>query len=536
MRNFTQYLKAVVTGTATILLIAVGGLTINAQGLSCGTTELTFTTGMTPPSGASISADGKLAVIAFDKNPTGSNPDGSYELFLYDLANGTITQLTNTTGKLNAISFISGDGKKIVFGSNADYTGGNPDGGPEAFLLDSQTLAITQLTNSTAVQQTYPDSINSDGSRITFESQSDPVGQNADGGLELFVYDVAASKVLQVTNTASGDFDGYSTISGNGQRVWIGARSDLTGGNPDGSMESFLYDIPTLTMVQVTNGNDPNKNNGASAINFDGTKMTLYSEVFTAGNADGNREIYLYDSVSGGISQITNTIGGDNESPGISADGKRISFDSDRDLVGTNADGSTEVFLYDIPTNEFTQVTNTTAPQQEYFHFLSGNGESVLFLSDGYTELGNADGNYELFVSHCVVPTADLSIGMGVDKTSVRSGDKLTYTITIQNSGPNAAKSVYVNDILSSGATFVSAKANKGSFIAPPVGQSGVVKWNVGDMANSGQEAAQIVVTVILKKGTVTNTAAVSSQTTDPDPVNNTAAITVSLGGGGGKK
>jgi uncharacterized repeat protein (TIGR01451 family) len=136
---------------------------------------------------------------------------------------------------------------------------------------------------------------------------------------------------------------------------------------------------------------------------------------------------------------------------------------------------------------------------------------------------------------------ADLLVSLGVDKTSVKQGEQLTYTITVQNFGPDAATSVVVNDTLSSGTTFVSAHANKGSFTAPPANQTGVVTWTLGDLSNGEAEGAQLVVTVTLKgKSTVTNTAAVSSGSDDPNPANNVAAITTTLaaggGGSGGKK
>jgi uncharacterized repeat protein (TIGR01451 family) len=107
---------------------------------------------------------------------------------------------------------------------------------------------------------------------------------------------------------------------------------------------------------------------------------------------------------------------------------------------------------------------------------------------------------------------ADLLIGIGVDKTSVKQGDVLTYTITVQNFGPATAINAVMNDVLASGSTFVSAHANKGSFTRPPVEQTGTVTWSLGDILSSGQESAQIVVTVIAGgKTTITNTVSVSS-------------------------
>lgn len=140
------------------------------------------------------------------------------------------------------------------------------------------------------------------------------------------------------------------------------------------------------------------------------------------------------------------------------------------------------------------------------------------------------------------VQHADLLVSLGVDKTSVKQGELLTYTITVHNFGPDAAANVVVNDTLSSGTTFVSAQANKGNFTTPPIGQTGVVTWQVGDMANGDEQPAQLVVKVLVKgKTTVTNTAAASSDSQDPNPANNTAAITTTVapgssGGNSGKK
>ena len=134
-------------------------------------------------------------------------------------------------------------------------------------------------------------------------------------------------------------------------------------------------------------------------------------------------------------------------------------------------------------------------------------------------------------------PEPDYLVGLGVDRTTVRQGDRLTYTITVRNFGPDTAINTIVNDLLSSGTTFHRAQANRGHFTAPPVGQTGTVTWYIGDLLNNGQESAQIAVTVIVRGETsITNTANVNSDTTDPNTANNTAsiAVTVVRGGGGG--
>ena len=141
-------------------------------------------------------------------------------------------------------------------------------------------------------------------------------------------------------------------------------------------------------------------------------------------------------------------------------------------------------------------------------------------------------------------PIADVAISfLGADKASVKQGEQLTYTIAVQNFGPDTAPNVVVTDLMSSGTGFLNARATKGSFTAPPLNETGVVTWSLGDLANGGAEGAELIVSVIIKgKTTITNLATVNSDADDPDAENNVAAVTTAVatggnsGGGGGKK
>jgi uncharacterized repeat protein (TIGR01451 family) len=143
--------------------------------------------------------------------------------------------------------------------------------------------------------------------------------------------------------------------------------------------------------------------------------------------------------------------------------------------------------------------------------------------------------------SHCDIgafefgagPRADLLVSQAVDKISVKQGDALTYFITVKNFGPDTAPNVVVTDTLSSGTTFLSVRVNKGTVTAPPVGNTGTVTWSLGNLVNTASETAQLAVTVLVKgKTTVTNTATVGGDVVDPNPANNSAAITVSVAAG----
>ena len=123
-------------------------------------------------------------------------------------------------------------------------------------------------------------------------------------------------------------------------------------------------------------------------------------------------------------------------------------------------------------------------------------------------------------------PSADLAAGISASPNPVKSGSKVTYTITIFNAGPSTARTILINDSLSSQSTFVSATISQGSCVTPVKGASGVVSCSLASLASGASQPIQIVVTVIAKKNAITNTVTVSAATADPVLANNTASIT----------
>ena len=134
------------------------------------------------------------------------------------------------------------------------------------------------------------------------------------------------------------------------------------------------------------------------------------------------------------------------------------------------------------------------------------------------------------------VPRADLFVSQSANKTSVKPGDLLTYTVRVRNLGPETAPNVVVTDVLPSGTTFVSATHAKGTHTAPPAGETGTVTWYLGSLLDQANETTEIKVTVRIKgKTTITNKATVTADVVDANTANNAASLTVSVGAGGTK-
>jgi gliding motility-associated-like protein/uncharacterized repeat protein (TIGR01451 family) len=123
-----------------------------------------------------------------------------------------------------------------------------------------------------------------------------------------------------------------------------------------------------------------------------------------------------------------------------------------------------------------------------------------------------------LIISICT--EADLWVDKVVDQAVVQAGDQVVYTITIGNDGPSMASNVTVTDVLPAGVTLISAVPSAGTWSAPV--------WTVGNLYPGTTETLIITVDTdpSLADGTViTNTAIISSQTTDPDPSNNSSSV-----------
>ncbi len=114
---------------------------------------------------------------------------------------------------------------------------------------------------------------------------------------------------------------------------------------------------------------------------------------------------------------------------------------------------------------------------------------------------------------------ADLIISKSDDVDPVEIGDDITYTITINNNGPDDAENVVLIDNLPSGVAFLSANPSQGSCSE----SSGNIQCNLGTIANAGNVTVVVVVNSSTN-GTINNTASVNSNTSDPNRNNNVAS------------
>jgi uncharacterized repeat protein (TIGR01451 family) len=122
--------------------------------------------------------------------------------------------------------------------------------------------------------------------------------------------------------------------------------------------------------------------------------------------------------------------------------------------------------------------------------------------------------------------TADLALTKSDSPDPVKGGQNLAYTIVVRNNGPGTATGVVMTDQLPKNAGFASASTSKGSCSAKP--DKAIVICNLGDMAN-GTSATITIVVKSPTKGPVSNTASVTSTSTDPSSANNNDTETTTV-------
>lgn len=393
-----------------------------------------------------MSGDGNRVAFWSTGRLTGQNPDGNIEIFLAEIgAGGEIhyTQITSSTGTIlggfNLYPALDQSGDRIVFFSDRNLTGDNADRNFEIFLAEIQadgTPTLTQITHTTDGVNILPD-ISSDGRFITFVSDNDLLGdgQLRSGKLEIFRADVTDSQAItltQITDAADESaFNDEPTISGDGALIAFVSDQDLEPGkNTDGNIEIFLARVAadgTLTYRQVTETTAGL--NEQPELSDDGTRLIYLSSNDVA---DGPRRLYSVDvdpaTLTPTNAQALNvTAPGDLDRVALSGDGTRVAY---------YATAERDVYIFDLVDNADKERTQRVST----YPSLSNGGTRLAFVSDG-----------KIYVK--AYPLADLALSKTSVLTQVASGEPLTYTLTLTNSGPSAGTDVVLIDELPQGVT-----------------------------------------------------------------------------------
>jgi uncharacterized repeat protein (TIGR01451 family) len=147
-----------------------------------------------------------------------------------------------------------------------------------------------------------------------------------------------------------------------------------------------------------------------------------------------------------------------------------------------------------------------------------------VFLSDTPDPFGSDNSDS---VQSNVVTRADLQLVKTAGADIYPPSARMTFTLTVTNKGPSTARDIVVVDTLppAKSATYVS---DSGGCL-----RSGVtLTCDFGTLANGESKSVNVYMLPKGSKGTITNTATVSSSTTDLNAANNTSSKSVLIKGG----
>jgi hypothetical protein len=245
------------------------------------------------------------------------NADGR-ALVRIDLATGDHLEVAPGSSGWDARAAIDGDGDRIAFSSDQDLTGGNPEGGLEVFLADLTADTVQQLTDLDGLD-VGDVQISGDGQHVAFEAgDTAPSETDGRGSLAAYHVDVAAGSVEQVSA------DGERIISidlavGGGHLVYSLVDEYEEG---QGSAAGYLVDLASDARqpIPVDWVRDPQ-------VSADGSVVAVFSPRGGAGG--GWDAVLVWDVAGSAVTNVVDTIPGGPQRSSVvelSADGSSLLF------------------------------------------------------------------------------------------------------------------------------------------------------------------------------------------------------------------
>ncbi len=430
-------------------------------------TNLRTVSSTTPSADPAITDDGQ-DVVYDSSDPALGNTDLNSEIWKVKYDGTGKIRLTNTAPPTACrLPEIARGGGRIAFRADGAIGSLNPDGGPALLAMDGTGGSLTLLVDGKDDPDRAPD-LTPDGTRLVFDSARDPFGTNPSHHRQLFREQTDGTALTQVTALADGDV-WHARVSGDGGIVTFVSDANPTGGNAAHNDELFSIHADGTGLTQVSPGSTQGLGAQTTpAISRNGTWIVFQSVAnYTGGNADGSPELYRVHPDGTGLLELTadddsvyklprvddggvwvafqSAAGGGptrifrvktdgtglqaitsftSYYPDISGAGDRIAFVSHADPLGTNADGSAEVFVWDAAPATLRQVTSLSSGEIGRVR-LSRDGAYVTFLGTAPVFEANPGGVYAPY--RVEVATGAIvrigALGVVLDAGTSRYGD-----------------------------------------------------------------------------------------------------------------
>ncbi len=135
-------------------------------------------------------------------------------------------------------------------------------------------------------------------------------------------------------------------------------------------------------------------------------------------------------------------------------------------------------------------------------------------------------GDRDVAAARFVARTADVAVSASADAEPVTVGESLRYTLTVSNAGPDVARSVRLDDALSTRVGYASSSASQGG--CTPAAGGRALSCSLGDLA-AGARATVTITATADRTGRATNSASVAAPVEDGDESDNAAFVTTTI-------
>ncbi|NQY92294.1 MAG: hypothetical protein HRT46_11660 [Deltaproteobacteria bacterium] len=280
-----------------------------------------------------------------DCDHTGANSDGSFEIFRVSTvpSSPVIEQLTSGSDCSSLSPSVDGQGNGVVFESDCDLDSSTPglngDASVEVFFHDpvaSSTVQLSDDLGSGTCTSLHP-SIDYLGGVVVFDSDCDLAGSNPDNAVEIFSSDVAGNVVQLTVGPDEFCVSEYPVAGSNAAAVAFESDCDHVAANLDGSFE--IFSVGGAGVVSQLTDDDEYCSNSDVAVDGSGQVLVWTRDCTPELPAALSQQVMRMDKT-----EVIALAGGEScyaSGATISDDGSRIVFLSDCDGAG----GQVEAFL-----------------------------------------------------------------------------------------------------------------------------------------------------------------------------------------------
>jgi hypothetical protein len=317
----------------------------------------------------------------------------------------------NSNGPFNA-AFLgaSVDGSRIFFQTTEKLVAADTDNVMDIYERSGSTtqrVSAGQVNGNGAIAPEFVDA-SANGTKVFFETTESLVPEDSDGEVDIYERSGGTTKKTSIGNStvccAGAQFDGASV---DGSRVFFHTFERLTAEDTDDAPDVYERVGATTQRVSVgqINGNSgfEARFRGASA---DGTKVFFTSqEQLVAGDMDGDHDVYQRSG--GATTKISpgngtpppDPTGGEAAFDNASTDGTRVVFNTAERLVAADTDHAKD--LYELSTGGLARVStgqvNGNGELDAVFAGASADGKRIFFYSDETLVSGDTDSQRDIY-------------------------------------------------------------------------------------------------------------------------------------------